>query len=229
ILRLPVATSFPYTTLFRSRMCGLAIDIAFLEHRKTDAVLALAKRPDFIRPARLLLAKLIAGKTEKLESARAVSFIQCFETLVLRSESAFACGVDDQQHLAGEIAQVDRLAGEFVGRNFVNRLSHHLYPSRCAGGLLLFIGLNRLLLNRIDFGSRQRSILSFVEIGVERYFTDALAMQLHHGIADRAEHAFDLMVFAFTDTQSRRVRIDDVEKSRLQPGLFTMYLSIMEI
>jgi len=99
-----------------------AVHVDFREHRKRDAEIHLAEFRDVGVRAGLLLAELIARKTEHRESSARILFVQRFEPSVLRREAALARGVDDQQHLALEVGQragfaVDRLRRKVVDRS----------------------------------------------------------------------------------------------------------------
>ena len=89
-----------------------AVDIDLGHHRKADAVVALAKGADLLCIARLLRAELVAGEAQHRQTLGAVTLVQRLQAGVLRCEPAFAGGVDDEQHAASQIGQVQRLAIE---------------------------------------------------------------------------------------------------------------------
>ena len=89
-----------------------AVDIHLGHHRKADAVVALAKGADLLCIARLLRAELVAGEAQHRQTLGAVTLVQRLQAGVLRCKPAFAGGVDDEQHAASQIGQVQRLAIE---------------------------------------------------------------------------------------------------------------------
>lgn len=89
-----------------------AVDIHLGHHRKADAVVALAKGADLLCIARLLRAELVTGEAQHRQTLGAVTLVQRLQAGVLRCEPAFAGGVDDEQHAASQIGQVQRLAIE---------------------------------------------------------------------------------------------------------------------
>lgn len=89
-----------------------AVDFNFVEDGKADAVVALAESADFGGGAGLLRSKLIAGKAENDEAAVFICPIKLIEPLILRRETAFAGGIDDEQHAAAELVEADGLAVE---------------------------------------------------------------------------------------------------------------------
>src|SRR5690606_2719291 len=76
-----------------------AVDLDLGEQRKTDTEAALAERGDLLLAVRLLLAELVAGKTEHHQAALAITLPQLLQSLVLRRETTLAGGIDHQQHL----------------------------------------------------------------------------------------------------------------------------------
>ena len=60
---------------------------------------------DLLLVARLLVAELVAGKSQHLETPLAEALVQLLEPGVLRGEAAFARDIDDQQRLAVEGAK----------------------------------------------------------------------------------------------------------------------------
>src|SRR6476660_9216398 len=94
------------------RMRVTAVDVDLGEHRKRHVILGFAELRDLSGDARLLPAKLVAGKAEHRKAARRKFALQLLQALVLRREPAGACGVDDQEHLTLEPPQRNLLAGE---------------------------------------------------------------------------------------------------------------------
>src|SRR6185295_17805716 len=64
-----------------------AIDLDLFEHREGDAVIFLAERSDIGRFTGLLLAELVAGKSQHHQPALAVFLVQFLHTLVLGREA----------------------------------------------------------------------------------------------------------------------------------------------
>src|SRR4029077_7222521 len=106
--------------IFVERMGALAVDVDLGEHRKADAVVHFAELADLALAARLLVAKLVAGKAQHLEAAAVERFVQLLEALILRREPALARRVDDQHHLAAIIAERDVLALQSLRVKIVN-------------------------------------------------------------------------------------------------------------
>ena len=98
-----------------------AVDLDLCEHRERHVVLVGAKLADCSLVARLLMAELVARKSEHSEAAPAKAPVQRFEAHVLRCEAALARNIDDQQRLAREVAErmrfaVDRLYRDVGGK-----------------------------------------------------------------------------------------------------------------
>jgi hypothetical protein len=68
--------------------------------RKGDGVVAFAEAENFRVRAGLLVAELIAGEGQNLQSLGAIFFVELLQPLVLRRVSAAAGGIDDEQDLA---------------------------------------------------------------------------------------------------------------------------------
>src|SRR5665213_2318704 len=105
----------------------VAVDIDLGKHREGDGVVAGAELLDLAGVAGLLAAELIAGKSQHRKAARGQRLMQRLEALVLRRKTTGARGVDDQQHLALEPVQGNRIAGERRRREIVN--ASHLFLS----------------------------------------------------------------------------------------------------
>ena len=82
------------------------------EHRKRHVVGQLAELRDFLRRPRLLLAEIVAGKTEDRKPLGCKLAIQLFEPFVLRREAAFARDIHHERHLATVDPEIRRLAVE---------------------------------------------------------------------------------------------------------------------
>jgi len=82
------------------RMCVFAVDVDLGEHGKFDAVVLFAELADLAFAAGLLLAELVAGKTQHRETVWAQFFVERFEARILRRESALARRVDDEKRFA---------------------------------------------------------------------------------------------------------------------------------
>lgn len=82
------------------RMGFCAIDIDLGENGKAHVVFQHTEILDFLRIARLLRPKLVAGEAEHLETVRSEIAMQLFQTRILRREAAFARGIDYEQRLA---------------------------------------------------------------------------------------------------------------------------------
>src|SRR5690606_33603698 len=74
----------------------------------------LAELTDGRLITRLLMTKLVAGKTEHFQATLAILFEQRLQTLVLRGKTAFAGGIHNQQNLALILRQVDILTGNIL-------------------------------------------------------------------------------------------------------------------
>src|SRR5258707_1199445 len=88
--------------------------------RIAEAVLCISRRDAEPRVARLLATELVAGKTKHGEAARRQLAMQHLQPLILRGETAFARGVDDQKHAALEPLQGNVVAGERFGVEIVD-------------------------------------------------------------------------------------------------------------
>src|SRR5690606_8586247 len=78
--------------------------------RKAHAVIEAAELLDLGSIAGLLLAELVAGKTDHHQTARPVTLPQLLQRGVLRGEAATAGHIDQQQGLASPLRQGQRLA-----------------------------------------------------------------------------------------------------------------------
>ena len=96
-------------------MRAAAVDVDFLHHGKTHAVIELAKLGDLPVAAAVLRAKLVARKAQHHQALVAIGLVQLFQTAKLRREAAGARGVDDQHGFAFVLAQLDGFALDAVG------------------------------------------------------------------------------------------------------------------
>src|ERR1700678_1942641 len=69
-------------------------------HRESDLVLGTAEGLDFFIRARLLPAEIVGGEPEDHEALVFVLLVDLFQAGVLRSVSALACDVHNQNHFA---------------------------------------------------------------------------------------------------------------------------------
>ena len=74
---------------------------------------------DLLRRARLLAHELVAGEADDREAAVAVGLLQALEAFVLGREAALGGHVDEQQRLAGVVAQLGVVALEGVDGDVV--------------------------------------------------------------------------------------------------------------
>ena len=91
------------------RVATVAVDLDFGEQRKADLVAGLAEVEDLLFGARLLAPELVAGEAEYAEFG--VFAVQFLQAAVLRGQAAFAGDVDNEEDLAGEIADGGVSAG----------------------------------------------------------------------------------------------------------------------
>src|SRR5665213_2497644 len=114
------------------RRRGVAVDVDLREHRETHVIREVAELRDLGIRARLLLAELIARKAQYVEAARVELLLQRLEAGVLRREAALAGDVDDQQHIAIESVELDRLAAN-VGDGEIMDAGHRGSFAVCEG------------------------------------------------------------------------------------------------
>ena len=86
------------------------IDIDLLHHGETHAVIDLAKIGNDFVARRILVAKLIARKTQNSQTLVFVGQVDFFKATKLWRETAGAGGVHDQHDLALQLAQGQALA-----------------------------------------------------------------------------------------------------------------------
>ena len=65
---------------------------------------------DFLGRTRGLLAKLVAGKVQNLETLLVQAFVEALQVVVLRCETALGGGVHNQEDLAPIVRQAHELA-----------------------------------------------------------------------------------------------------------------------
>ena len=80
-------------------MSVFTIDIHFGKHREGDAVIDQAAFGDGFFIARLLVGKLVAGKSQNDQSPVLVFLVKGFQSFVLGGEAAFAGGIYYQHGL----------------------------------------------------------------------------------------------------------------------------------
>ncbi|MNC58687.1 hypothetical protein D3C75_1084350 [compost metagenome] len=114
-------------------MAAGAVDLDLAEQREAHAEIALAELGNFPCIARLLLAELVAGKAQHHKAACAVGLPQLLQALVLRGKAALAGGIDHQQRLAGEVAELLVLAAQGHAGDVQYRSSHGRAPVSRAG------------------------------------------------------------------------------------------------
>ena len=86
----------------------VAVDVGLAEDGEADAVVELAKLLDLVVGARVLAVELVAGEAKHDELVRVLggdSLVEFFEALELGREAAFGGGVDNEDHLAGELGE----------------------------------------------------------------------------------------------------------------------------
>ena len=97
---------------FPQGVCILPINVHFSENRESHTVFFRAELLDLVVRSRFLTAKLVAGKAEngKVATGR-VGFlhilVKALEGLVLWSKSALGGGVDHENDLALESAEIE--------------------------------------------------------------------------------------------------------------------------
>ena len=67
------------------------------------------------------MTELVAGKTEDFEAAVLIALIEFLQALVLRGETAFAGGIDDQEHPACKMLERGVFARKRPGAEIVDR------------------------------------------------------------------------------------------------------------
>src|SRR4051812_44710514 len=88
------------------------LGLHLLEHREGDLVLGRTKLADLLRAARLLLAEIVARKTEHGKAATLVPLVQRLEPRILRGVAAVARDIDEERHLTAEALETRRFTFE---------------------------------------------------------------------------------------------------------------------
>jgi hypothetical protein len=101
----------------KQRMGVCAVDFNPREHRERHVILVDAKFADCSLVPWLLMAELVARKSEHGEAALAKAPVQRFEARVLRGEAALARNIDDQQRLTRKVADRVRFAVDRLYRD----------------------------------------------------------------------------------------------------------------
>ena len=73
-----------------------AIHVCFLHDLKTYTIVQLTETADFLVASGVLICKLVAREPNYDKSLVLVSLMKLLQTLKLRGQAAFACGVDNQ-------------------------------------------------------------------------------------------------------------------------------------
>ena len=88
------------------RLLGLAVHVDLRQLVELGLILGGAELVDLALVAGGLVAELVAGEVQHLEPLVVILLIQLFQRLVLGGEAAAGGRVDDQQHLALQVGQV---------------------------------------------------------------------------------------------------------------------------
>src|SRR5690242_11669052 len=97
-----------------------AVDVDLGEQRKRHVVIERAKILDLGFLARLLLAELVARKTQHLHALVGIFAMQGLQPLVLRREPTLARNIYDQKQLAAIIAKRTLMAVNVARREVIN-------------------------------------------------------------------------------------------------------------
>src|SRR5512138_30883 len=95
--------------LTKKRICVFSDDGGLREHWERDAVIYPAELRDLLIRSRLLGAEIVGRKRQHHKTFLAIAAIELFQAIILRRIAALARSIDDQQHLAGKLAERDRL------------------------------------------------------------------------------------------------------------------------
>ena len=82
--------------MLEQRVSAAAIDLDLAKHGKTDAVVQLAEFRDLVICTWILLAELVAGKTQYFQALLPVFLVQFFQPGELGRKTALGGGVDHQ-------------------------------------------------------------------------------------------------------------------------------------
>lgn len=90
------------------------------EEWKRQAVLGVAEAFDFFIRPWLLLPEVISRERQDFKALLPILFIHLFKISVLRCIAAEAGRVDQQQHLAAELVERDRLPIDIIQRKVID-------------------------------------------------------------------------------------------------------------
>ena len=105
VLHIPAGKAFLLLEEQEQRIGISAIDLYLLETGEFRTEVQLAELMDRLVGAGSLLAKLVAGEIENLETLAVIVFIKFFQLVVLGRETALGSCIDNQQHLVGILFQ----------------------------------------------------------------------------------------------------------------------------
>ena len=86
--------------VLEQRIGVATVDLDLAKHGKADTVVQLAEFHDLVVAARVLLAKLVAGKAQNLQTLVLVLLVHFLEPGELWRETALGRSVDNQQYFA---------------------------------------------------------------------------------------------------------------------------------
>ena len=92
--------------VLKDRISVLTVDITLRHQREGHTMVETAELLDLLIAARLLVSELIAREAEDDESLVFVFLIQCLQTIVLRRETAFRSGINDEEHLTFVVCEI---------------------------------------------------------------------------------------------------------------------------
>lgn len=107
--------------VLKKRVGVTAVDINFFKQREGNTIARFTKRLNFVRAARLLPAKLIAGKAQHRKALICKLRLELLKTLILRRKSALAGSIHNQQHFIFEVTEGDRISFDAGSRKVVDR------------------------------------------------------------------------------------------------------------
>src|SRR5450631_669239 len=93
---------YPGKCVFQVFIQGIrirTIDLDFGEHRETDAVVQRTELLDLRLITGFLMTELIARETKYFQTPFMIRFVECLKPGILRSETAFARNIDEQQRM----------------------------------------------------------------------------------------------------------------------------------
>ena len=91
-------------------------DVTLRHQREGHTVVEAAELFDLLIVARFLVRKLVARETENDKSLVFIFLVQCLQTIVLRRETTFGGGVNDEDHLSFVVSEVYLFAS--IGEDF---------------------------------------------------------------------------------------------------------------